>query len=62
MAVNALIKKASVYAGNHGMDEVTTCFDKCFQLDPECPDALLHKARVRWVRGGGRGRVEGGGM
>ena len=46
MTINALIKKASVYAGNADMDVVRVCFDKCLALDPACPDALLHRARV----------------
>ncbi len=46
MAINALIKKASVYAGESDMDKVKGCFDKCFVLEASCPDALIHRARV----------------
>ena len=46
MAINALIKKASIFAGDTDLDKVKTCFDKCFVLDSGCPDALIHRARV----------------
>ena len=46
MVINALIKKASVYAGNSEMDKVKSCYDKCFVIDSQCPDALIHRARV----------------
>ena len=46
MVVHALIKKASVYAGDNDKEKVKVCFDKCLALDPASPDALIHKARV----------------
>ena len=46
MAINALIKKASIYAGDSDMDKVKACFDKCFVLESSCPDALIHRGRV----------------
>lgn len=46
MVINALIKKASVFAGNSELEKLKSCFDKCLVLDSTSPDCLMHRARV----------------
>jgi len=47
MYVNALLKKAGVFAGQFQMEKCKTCFEKALAIDPNCIDIFIHRARVR---------------
>ena len=46
MYVNALIKKAGIFAGRQSLDKCKTCFEKAENLAPNSIDILVHRARV----------------
>ena len=46
MVMNALVKEVAIYAGIPDNSKVEDCLDRCFQLQEDFPDALIHKARV----------------
>ena len=46
MYVNALIKKAVIFAGGMEMDKCKACFEKALAIDPGSGDVFVHRARV----------------
>ena len=46
MYVNALIKRAGIFAGQQNMDKCRTCLEKASALCPDSIDVLVHRARV----------------
>ena len=46
MYVNALIKRAGIFAGQHNMDKCKTCLEKALAICPDSIDVLVHRARV----------------
>ena len=48
MYVNALIKRAGIFAGQQNMDKCKTCLEKAFAICPDSIDILVHRARVSY--------------
>ena len=46
MYVNALIKRAGIFAGQQNMDKCKTCLEKALAVCPDSIDVLVHRARV----------------
>ena len=46
MYVNALVKKAGVFAGSFEMDKCKACFEKAQAILPASTDILAHRAKV----------------
>ena len=46
MYVNALIKRAGIFAGRQSLDKCRTCLEKAVSIDPDSIDILIHRARV----------------
>ena len=46
MYVNALIKKAGIFAGGLKLDKCKTCFEKAVAIMPDSTDIFVHRARV----------------
>jgi len=40
------VKQIALYAGIPDVKKVDACLDRCFELQEDSPDALVHKARV----------------
>ena len=46
MYVNALIKRAGIFAGQHNLNKCKTCLEKALIISPHSTDILVHRARV----------------
>ena len=49
MYVNALIKRAGIFAGQQNVDKCKTCLEKARVLSPHSVDILVHSARVSCI-------------
>ena len=46
MRINALIKKAKIFAGSFQTQKCDECFEKAHDIDANCVDVYIHRAMV----------------